>query len=60
VLQVQFKLSVGLEALTYLKDLEHLEEFHFSFWHGKDFYSENNEKNQATELFYSWCGQNLP
>jgi len=48
---------VSLKALSNLKDLKQLREFHFSFWDSKDV---NNEKNKATELFYSWCGQNLP
>jgi len=60
VSQVPFESSVSVEALVHLKDLKHLEEFHFLFWDEVNSYSESDEKNRATELFYSWCGQNLP
>jgi len=61
VFQVQFDFSMGVDALEPLKELKQLEEFHFSFWDDSDeFYSVIDEKNKATELIYSWCGQNLP
>jgi len=58
VFQVQLKLSVSVDALSHLKSLKQLEEFHFSFWGCEDYFDE--DKNRATEEFYSWCGQNLP
>jgi len=58
VFQVQLKLSLSVRALPHLKTLKRLEEFQFSFWGCEDYFDE--EKNRATEEFYSWCGQNLP